>query len=146
MRYMFSFVSLLCFFLSACNKDKVDAVPAEVPVEKSVTYTVYAERDYSDPYYLNTKGQLELTIAKITENGTKTEVLWDTVFVWRKLADFPVFQNRAILQKNFYILDSKEKLQVSVVRKYDFNGALSQSAKGEPAANGTIAINYDVPM
>ena len=89
---------------------------------------------------------MELTVAKISENGTKTQVLWDTVFAWRKLADFPEFQNRVILQKNFSILDSKEKLQVSVVRKYDFNGALSQSAMGEPASNGTVAIKYDVAM
>ena len=146
MRYMFSFVSLACFFLTACNKDQIDPVPAEVPVEKTVTYSVYAERDYSSNYYLNAKGFLELTVAKISENGTKTQVLWDTVFAWRKLADFPEFQNRVILQKNFSILDSKEKLQVSVVRKYDFNGALSQSAMGEPASNGTVAIKYDVAM
>ena len=53
---MFSFVSLACFFLTACNKDQIDPVPAEVPVEKTVTYSVYAERDYSSNYYLNAKG------------------------------------------------------------------------------------------
>ena len=95
MRYLFTGFSFVSIFLTACDKDKLETVPPEVPVEKTVTYTVYAEKDYSSNYYLDAKGQLELTVAKISENGTKTEILWDTVFAWRKLADFPEFQNRA---------------------------------------------------
>ncbi|HEU0109536.1 MAG TPA: hypothetical protein VFQ73_01615 [Flavisolibacter sp.] len=142
MRFTFSFVGLASILLISCQKDEV--VP-ELPVEKTVTYTVYAEKDYSGSFYNNAKGQLELTIAKITGNGT-TQVLWDTVFAWRNLVDYPAFQNRVILQKKFSILDSKEKLQVSYIRKYDQNGALSLTGTGEPVANGNTSFSYDVPM
>jgi len=144
MRFTFSLLSLVSILLISCQKDEIP-VPAEVPVEKTVTYTVYAEKDYSGSAYINAKGQLELTVAKITGNGT-TEVLWDTVFAWRNLVDYPAFQNRVILQKKFTVLDSKEKLQVSYIRKYDQNGALSLTGTGEPAPDGNTSVRYDVAM
>src|SRR5688572_28535018 len=118
MRFTFSCLVLASLFLISCDKEKINQVPPEVPVEKTVTYTVFAEKDYSGPAYSNAKGQLELSVAKITGNGT-TQVLWDTVFTWRNLVDYPAFQYRVILQKKFSVLDSKEKLQLSYIRKYD---------------------------
>ena len=121
-------------------------VAPEVPVTKTITYTVYADRDYTGTFYNNTQGRLQLTIATITKDGASTQVLWDTVYSWRKLADYPLFQNRTIIQKAFPILNSKEILHVSFIRKYNFNGALSETAVGQPVSDGDTTINHNVTM
>ena len=146
MRQIFVTLMLICPLAFACTKDKAPAVPAEAPVTKTITYSVYADTDYSGSFYDNAKGQLELTIAKISEKGATTQVLWDTVFTWRNLSAYPLFQNKIIVVKDFSVFDSKDKIQISYVRKYDFSGMLSQSAIGDPAPNGNASVKYDIGM
>jgi hypothetical protein len=142
----FSCVSFICLLAFACTKDKPPAVPAEVPVTKTIAYRVYAGTDYTASFYDNAKGQLELTIAKIFDNGSTTQVLWDTVFTWRNLAAYPTFQNKIDIVKEFSVQDSKEKIHVSYVRKYNFNGRVSQMAIGTPAPDGNAPVTYTVNM
>ena len=109
-------------------------------------FTVYAGADFTHPFYDNAKGQVELSIAKISDKGTVTKVLWDTVFSWRQLAVYPQFQNKINIRKEFSVLDSKEKLQVSFMRKYNVNGSFSQTATGAPAPEGNASMQYDVEL
>ena len=71
---------------------------------------------------------------------------WDTVFSWRQLAVYPQFQNKINIRKEFSVLDSKEKLQVSFMRKYNVNGSFSQTATGAPAPEGNASMQYDVEL
>ena len=146
MRNLFVTLLFICLLAISCTKDKPLAVPPEAPVTKTITYTVYADTDYSGSFYDNAKGQLELTIAKVTNKGATTQILWDTVFTWRRLGAYPLFQNKITVVKDFSIFDSKEKIQLSYVRKYDFSGMLSQSAIGEAAPTGNASVKYDVGM
>ena len=146
MRYTFLGISFICLLAFACTKDRPVAVVHEALVTKTVAYTVYTATNYSNTYYDNVKGQLELSIAKVSNNGTTSEILWDTVFTWRQLAVYPSFQNKIIIRKEFLVLDSKEKLQISFVRKYNFQGTLSQTAIGAPAPDGNTPVRYNVEM
>lgn len=144
MRYTLALLSL-CLFASACTKDNTPAVVPEVPVTKKVAFSVYAGQDYAGPFYDNANGLLTLTIARISNDGS-TRVLWDTAFTWRKLAAYPSFQNKLTIDKEFSVLESKEKLHVSFVRTYNFNGAISRNATGEAAPQGTTSVSYTVEM
>lgn len=146
MRYTFPCIGFICLFALACKKEDTVSVIAEAPATKTVIFTVYAGADFTHPLYDSAKGQVELSIAKISDNGTVTKVLWDTVFTWRQLAAYPTFQNKINIRKEFSVLDSKEKLQVSSIRKYNLNGSLSQAAKGEPVSEGNASMQYDVEM
>ncbi|HEX8315044.1 MAG TPA: hypothetical protein VF609_08630, partial [Flavisolibacter sp.] len=107
MRHTIPCISVICLLAFACTKDRPVAVVPEAPVTKTVAYTVYTATDYTNSYYDNVKGQLELSIAKVSNNGTTTAVLWDTVFAWRQLAAYPSFQNKLIILKKYSVLDSK---------------------------------------
>ncbi len=146
MRYFFSALGMVSLFFSGCSKSEPPKIPHESPVSKTVMLAVYAANDYSDAFYNNSMAELQLTSAKMSGDNPSAQVLWDTVYTWRKLADFPIFQNQAIIQKTFPILESKENLHVSIIRKYNFNGALSQSSNGIPVANHSNAMRLNVDL
>ena len=130
---------LLMFpFLSSCTKEK--KVVPESPISKKVTYHIFAAKDYSTSEHKEVTADLRLLIQKINYKTGETKILWDSSFSTRKLTNYPLYDQRIVIQKAFPVISSKEKLNGSFSVKYISNGILQQTGRGSDAGPGTDSV------
>ena len=82
-------LALLALMLLSCGKEPVSSPAKEQPVVKTVTYQVFAARDYSGDYYRNTQVDVKLTVGTIDKRTGVATIVWDTTFPQRSLPLFP---------------------------------------------------------
>ena len=136
------FFALVVF---ACKKEKTP-LPPETPEVKEVRYRVFAARDYSDPAFQNVNVDLRLQVRIINYKTGDTRLVWDSVFSTRKLTDFPPLAGAIIIEKNFPVLNSHEKLNGAYSVGYTDNGMISQEAASDEAGPGTRSILLEADL
>ena len=119
-----------------CNKQT--PVPPETPVSKKIEYHIFAAKNYSAPVYANVKADVRLQIRRINYKTGDMQLLWDTSFITRSIADFPQYVNKIVIQKFYPVLESKEKLNGSVSVRYNDSGYISQEAWSDDVVPGEM--------
>jgi hypothetical protein len=132
---------LLLFFpfLFSCKKDKKKVVP-EIPVQKKVSYHIFAAKDYSTSDLKEATADLRLLIQKINYKTGEITLLWDSSFSTRKLTDYPFYDQKIVVQKAFTVMNSHEKLNGSFSVKYLYSGLVQQTGRGSDAGPGIDSV------
>jgi len=137
----FAFAMLLV----SCKKEETKA-PAETPIQKEVTYHIFAARDYSAPIYQNVKADLRLQIQVIDYKTGASRLVWDSTFSTRKLTDFPLYDNKLVIKKTIPVMNSHEKLNGAYSVRYDNEGLIQQVAESDEAGPGKTSVLLEADM
>ncbi|MES2647639.1 MAG: hypothetical protein V4717_12230 [Bacteroidota bacterium] len=141
------FALLTLTVLTACRKSAIQPIALEPEVSKTAVWTIAPVADYTVPYYNNASAEIKLAVAKQLQNPYREEIIWDTIFQRRPLAQFMQL-NPYVLTKTFSNLkDSKENITVGYSISY-ITGPLNAqqfSAYGAVAEKGNsthrVAVN-----
>jgi len=122
MRYLLT-ATLFVGLLSSCSKERIEKAPEEKPVEKTVIFEVFSEKDYSQPEYEGTpyvtiSAEVGLHIERYNLQTMKTEVIWDTVITRRMQYEYPLESNKLVIEKTVPVLNSKEHISVGKYISY----------------------------
>lgn len=138
-------LSAFTLLLLSCKKDQQPA-PAEIPVQKTVEYHVFAAKDYSAPVYQNVKADVRLQVQIINYKTGEQTLVWDSVFSTHKVTDFPMYDNKTVIRKTYPVLDSHQKLNGSYSVRYDDNGYIKQEAFSDEAVPGKTFILIEADL
>lgn len=135
--------SSLLLLLSACNK--ISPVK-EIPVSKTVEFSVYQGGDYSASVYNGVEAEVRLTISKQLVNNSQV-ILWDTLMPYQNLRAYPLTQTPLLISKQFDILQNSEQLRFGKVIRYkDALNQVNLVATGEdiPASVNVKSVQVDL--
>jgi hypothetical protein len=124
-------LTLLSFVLLSCQKERLQQPAEEVPATKTVTFRVYASKDYSADYYAQTMADVTLQLGTIDKRTGITEVAWDTTFTPRSLVLYPQQGQMYVVEKTISIKESTHSLNAGFIIRYNTNGMRSMEAFGE---------------
>lgn len=124
-------LALLAFVVVSCGKEPVAPPVAEQPVSKTITFEVFAAKDYSDPIYSNVLVDVNLGISIIDKKSGKSTTVWDTTFTRRKLNLYPQQADKYVVEKNVPVLESTQLVHVGYWLRYDTDGQVQQQGSGE---------------
>ena len=116
---------------SSCTKQPPLGINQEQPVTKTVSFEVYAAKDYNDAFYDNALAEVKLGIAVINLKTNVTTVVWDTTYNFRQLKQYPQIGQRILIDKTLQHLPNTELLHVSKTVRYNVNGYMSMESSGE---------------
>ncbi|MGZ5255394.1 MAG: hypothetical protein ACXWV4_13380 [Flavitalea sp.] len=134
--------ALLIF--GSCEK-KQDIIIWE-PVDKTVTYKIFASKDYSPEQYDNTWHTVNLVVRAINlKSGTPT-VIWDTIIGPNDLQLFPKFGDTITIQRTFTMIEEVEKINAAAGVSYNQNGQVQQNGQTEDMLNGQTTIKMMVDL
>lgn len=145
MKLTFILITFFLFSLSSCKKEKVPP-PAEIPIQKEVTYHIFAAKDYSAPTYQNIKADLRLQVRIIDYKTGEMKLVWDSTFSTRKITAFPSYDNKLVIKKVIPIRDSHEKLNGSYSVRYDVDGYIKQEGFSDEAGPGRTSVLIEADM
>ena len=94
------------------------------PVEKSITFTMYADNNYTARVYRNAMAQPRILIYKI-KAGAKT-VIWDKTYDFKYLRDYSNLHNRMFETVIINNVNTREILEVRYVLTYYADGSFLQ--------------------
>jgi hypothetical protein len=135
--------SSLLLLVTACSK--LSPVK-ELPVSKTVEFSVYQAADYSGSVYNGVQAEVRLTISKQTANNSHV-ILWDTLMPYQNLRAYPSTQAPLLISKQFSVLQNSEQLRFGKVIRYkDALNQISLVATGEdiPASVNTKSVQVDL--
>lgn len=138
-------LAFLSFVLLACEKEALPP-PQEQPVVKTITFQVYAARDYSGDYYRNTKADVKLTLGTIDNRTGVSTVVWDTTFSQRSLSLYPQQEQMYVVEKSIPVYERSHTLNASFGVRYDTEGMLQQEFSGEGVGQGQKTLRLDVTL
>lgn len=136
---------LLLLLLAACHKAN-DAVLAEQPVIKKIEFHVHAGQQYTGPYYNNSTADVKLAVYKINYRNGQSELMWDTTYALRPLANYPRLPQKMLVEKSWDVLESKEKLQVQYTIRYQSPQGPTQEIGTEELVPGDNFAFLDVEI
>lgn len=128
---------------SSCTKQPVENI-LEEPVTKSVSFEVYAAKDYNDPLYDNALAEITLGIGVLNLKNNTTTVVWDTTFNFRQLKQYPQAAQKIIIDKTLQHLPNSELLQVSKTVRYHVNGQMSMESSGEGVSSTSKTLTVSL--
>lgn len=105
-------------------------------MQKTVTFHVYANADYSHPYYADLKADVVLKLHTIDKRTGAITMVWDTAFAPRVVSLYPQRPQMYVVEKSIPVIESIQKLNGSVGIKYDYNGSLTQEGFAEDLMPG----------
>lgn len=108
---------LLLVLMTACNKNR-DTELTEAPVMKKVEFHVHAGQLYTEPAYTDVAAEVKLSIYKINYRTGQNQLLWEQVYDRRPLSSYPHLPQKFLIEKEFNVLESKEKLQAQYTINY----------------------------
>lgn len=129
----------------ACHKTQ-DAVLAEKPVEKKIEFHVHGRTQYTEPYFNNVTAAVTLKIYKINYRNGESQLLWETSYEARPLAQFPHLPQKFREEKSFDVLESKEKLQAVYTIRYQSPAGPSTETRAEELVPGDKFVFLDVDI
>lgn len=132
--------------LVACKKEPVKPPTPEQPVTKTITFQVFAGRDYSHPYYADTRADVVLNIHKVNKQNGAITLVWDTTFTPRPLALYPQRKQGFVVQKSIPVRESEHKLNGNYGIRYNTQGALQQEGHAEDVPAGTQGLLLEVGL
>ncbi|MEP6844467.1 MAG: hypothetical protein ABI861_00620 [Panacibacter sp.] len=115
--------------IAAMGKQVKEAIAPAKPVEKSVSFALYREGNYTSDIYNSTSAMVHITIEKVS--GKKRRIVWEKTFDAQVLKQYPSMQE-AIAQtvKVPDVCDAKEHLEISYILTYNSNGSELQMQNG----------------
>lgn len=129
-------LTLIAFLLLACQKERLPQPAAEIPATKTVTFRVYATKDYSADHYAQTMADVTLQLGTIDKKTGVTELTWDTTFAPRNLVLYPQRGQMYVVEKSVRIKESTHSLNAGFIIRYHTNGMRSIEAFGEGLSSG----------
>lgn len=141
----FAAAFLLLLFFASCKQDK-PSLPPEKPQEKKAVYEIFAARNYSGTQVENVKAELRLQMRIINYQTGDQKLVWDSILPTRRIADFPLYDNRVIVQKYYPVLNSHQKLNGSYSIIYRDGETINQTGVSDEAGPGTDSISLEVDI
>jgi hypothetical protein len=136
---------LLLLLLTACHKAD-DAVLMEAPVLKKFEFHLHAGQQNTAPYYNNVTADVKLAVYKINYRNGESQLLWETVYAPRPLADYPHLPQKILVEKSWDVLESSEKLQAQYTIRYQSPQGLTQEIRTEELVPGDNFAFLDVEI
>lgn len=124
-------LAFLAFLLVSCGKEPIAPPVAEQPVTKTITFEVFAAKDYSPGIYSNVLVDVNLGISIIDKKTGTSTTVWDTTFSRRKLNLYPQQADKYVVEKNIPVLESTQLINVGYWLRYDTDGQIQQQGSGE---------------
>jgi hypothetical protein len=139
-------LTLFSFVLLSCQKERLPEPVEEVPSTKTVTFRVYAAKDYSADYYAQTMADITLQLGTIDKGTGLSTLVWDTTFTPRNLVFYPQQDQMYVVEKSVSIKESTHPLNAGFIIRYNTNGMRSMEAFGEGLGSGQKARALDVHL
>ncbi len=129
---------------TGCKKDS-EARLAEQPMAKKIEFHVHASKQYNAGYD-GVKADVKLAIYKINYRNGQSQLLWDTTYAARPLADYPHLPQKFLVEKDFDVLENKEKLQAVFNIRYHAPEGISQETYADELVPGDNFAFLDVDI
>ena len=136
---------LLILLLAACHKGD-DAVLIEEPVLKKFEFHVHAGQPYTEPHYNGVTADVKLAVYKINYRNGQSQLLWETAYAPRPLADYPHLPQKFLIEKSWDVLESTEKLQAQYTIRYQSPQGPTQEMRSEELVPGDNFAFLDVDI
>lgn len=136
---------LLIVLLTACKQEK-PTPPVETPQQKEVIYEIFAARNYAGTQVENINAELRLQMRIINYQTGEQKLVWDSLLPVRRIADFPLFDNKIIVQKTYPVLNSHQKLNGSFSVIYRDGEIISQEGQSDEAGPGKTSIKLQADI
>lgn len=134
--------ALLIF--GSCEKEE-DIIIWE-PVDKTITYKIYAARDYSPAQYDNTWHTLKLEVRAIDLKTGNPTIIWDSTIGPNDLQLYPKFGDTITIQRTFTMIEEVEKINAGVAVAYNQNGQLQAKGHNEDLSKGQTSLKMMVDL
>jgi hypothetical protein len=142
-RFLPLFIGIVITTFS-CTKQTPVANKPEQPVTKSVSFEVYAARDYNNPFYDNALAEVKLSVAILNLKTNTTTVVWDTTFNFKQLKQYPQIAQKITIDKTLQHLPNSELLHVSKTVRYNVNGSMSMESSGEGVSSTSKLVTVSI--
>jgi hypothetical protein len=139
-------LALAAFVLLSCRKEKVYQPEPVLPVVKTITFHVFAAKEYSGTAYSNTQADVVLEIRTVDYRTGAHSIVWDTTFSSRALSLYPQLEQKYIVEKSISVNESTHKLNAGYGIKYNTNGMLQQVGYGEDLSKGVKALRLEADL
>lgn len=139
-------IALLALVLVSCRKEPVAPPVAEQPITKTVTFQVFAAKDYSHPIYANAVADVYLGVSAADLKTGKSAIVWDTTFTRRNLNLYPQHSDMYVVEKSIPVYESKEMLNAGYWIRYDTDGMIQQQGSGEGVIRGMKSLRMEVSL
>jgi hypothetical protein len=117
---------------SCVNSKIVDPQPHIKLIDKSVTFNVYTDKDFSDARWDDAKVQIKLGIARIRQNSYEEKIEFDTTFAWIEFKDLPDALRKIQIEKMISNLNAnQENISVSYSYTTSIDGYLMSAGKND---------------
>ena len=136
----------MAFLLVSCGKEPVAPPVAEQPITKTVTFQVFAVKDYSHPLYTNTTADVYLGVSSVDLKTGKSAIIWDTTFSRRPLNLYPLNSDKYVVEKSFPVYEHKEMLNAGHWTRYETDGMIRQEGSGEGISQGMNSLRMEVAL
>lgn len=140
-------IVILVYCLWSCTKTPPSSTNTEPARTKKFTLQLYQMKDYTAPNYDSTYAEVEIGAYKQSVTSTSRTYLWDTILPRQRLQFYPTATQPLVIIKSVpNIYDSKERVRVYTIIKYDSQG-LHQSGGGvTPFATGADSLFVNMPL
>jgi len=115
---MLKYLGVILLVLMAACKKSSDATLTEAPVAKKIEFHVHAGHLYTEPVYNGVTAEVKLSIYKINYRTGQSQLLWEQMYDKRPLASYPHLPQKFLVEKEFEVVESKEKLQAQYTIRY----------------------------
>lgn len=143
MKIAAAFLLLFCF--AFCKQDK-PSLPPEKPQQKKAVYEIFAARNYNGTQVENVKAELRLQLRIINYQTGEQKLVWDSILPARRIADFPLYDNRVLVEKHHPVLNSHQKLNASYSIIYRDGETINQTGISDEAGPGTDSVHLEVDI
>ena len=138
-------ILLLCTAFGGCSK-KVDDISLEKPVDKKVEFHVHAGHNYGDDSFNQVTATVHMEIYKVNFKNGQSQLLWNTAINERTLAKYPHLPQKFLIEKQFPVLESKEKLQAKFSINYKSPQGTVKQTTAQECGPGETFIFLDVDV
>ena len=138
-------VLFFLFLFASCKQEK-QQLPVEKPQQKKVTYEIFAARNYTGTLVENVKAELRLQMRIVNYQTGEQRLVWDSILPVRRLTDFPLYDNRLVIEKTYPVLNSHQKLNGSFSLVYREGETISQAGSSDEAGPGTDAVSLQAAL
>jgi hypothetical protein len=130
--------------LASCEKEE-DIIIWE-PVDKTITYKIFAGRDYSPEQYDNTWHTIKLEVRAIDLKSGNPTIIWDSTIGPNDLQLFPKFGDTITIQRTFTMIEEVEKINAGAGVSYNQNGQVQASGQNEDLSKGQTSLKMMVDL
>lgn len=115
---MLKYLGIMLLVLMTAFAKNRDTALTEAPVAKKIEFHVHAGKLYTEPAYEDVTAEVKLAIYKINYRTGQSQLLWEEVYNKRPLAQYPHLPQKFLVEKEYEVLESKEKLQANYTIRY----------------------------